>query len=68
MEDESATMGANLALASSGVTMGANLAPRWVLKKIGCRCRPTRRLSFNLGYARLGFNGLLFIWGAFKRK
>jgi hypothetical protein len=45
---------------------------RWVLicklalarekQKIGCRCRPTRGLSFHLAYDRMAFNGLLFIW------
>ena len=49
--DASAAMGANLALA------------RWK-KEIGCRCRPTRRFSFNLAYDGLLFNGLLFIYGA----
>jgi hypothetical protein len=50
-------------------------APRWALiwrsqgeQKIGCRCRPTRRFSFHLAYDRLVFNGLLFIWGAFKNE
>jgi hypothetical protein len=35
-------------------------------KQIGCRCRPTRGLSFHLAYDKVVFNGLLFIWGAFK--
>jgi hypothetical protein len=35
--------------------MGANL-----VFLIGCRCR-------NFAYDRLAFNGLLFIWGAFKK-
>jgi hypothetical protein len=55
--------------------MGANLAlaTRKAKKKIGCRCRPTRGLSFHLAYDRLVFNGLLFIfifiWGTpFKNK
>jgi hypothetical protein len=34
----------------------------------GCRCRPTRGLSFHLAYDRLVFNGLLFIWGTFKKR
>jgi hypothetical protein len=36
----------------------------------GCRCRhcrPTRRFSFNFAYDKIGFNGLLFIWGSFKK-
>jgi hypothetical protein len=52
--DESATMGANLALARR--------------KKIDCRCRPTRRFSFNLAYDGMGFNGLLLLWGALKKQ
>jgi hypothetical protein len=51
-------------------------APRWVLiwhsqgkKKVGCRCRPTRGLSFHLAYDRMGFNGLLsVVYGARKKK
>jgi hypothetical protein len=49
-------------------------ASRWVLiwrsqgkNKFGCRCRPTRGLSFNLAYDRMVFNGLLFICGTFKK-
>jgi hypothetical protein len=30
-------------------------------QNIACRCRPTRRFSFNLAYDRMVFNGLLFI-------
>jgi hypothetical protein len=37
-------------------------------KKIGCRCRPTRGLGFHLAYDRLISNGLLFIWGALKKR
>jgi hypothetical protein len=45
-------------------------APRWVLiwrsqgkkKKIGCRCRSTRELGFNLAYDRLIFNGLPVVY------
>jgi hypothetical protein len=57
----------------ASVTMGdvgANnlaLASRKVGGGNGCRCRPTRGLRFHLAYDRLAvFNGLLFIWGAFK--
>jgi hypothetical protein len=48
--------------------MGAELALARLKKKVGCRCRPTRGLSFHLAYDRMGFNGLLFMGHVKKQK
>jgi hypothetical protein len=42
----------------------ANLTTGHLKIKTGFRHRPTRRFTLNLGYDRLLFNGMLFMYGA----
>jgi hypothetical protein len=62
MQDASAAMGANLALATRKVIFF------WTAAVV---CRPTRRFGFNFAYDGGVFNGLLccvlFICGTFKK-
>jgi hypothetical protein len=55
-------MGANLALASRKVL---STTKNWLPLSSNSA---TRGFSFHLAYDRLVFNGLLFIWGAFKKR